>query len=256
LPSTPPGGTDVCPNPLLLAPDLPAAGASLSDLLTAPSLRPSRAAGLVTEVVGRHLWPTADPSDPVFTPDGESLELGGRAGGRFETDGFMAPRHAALVPTPEGVVVEDYGTERGVYLRAGARLPLRTGDRIRVGQQLLRFHVIDRPTDGTEIEPARAYWGRLAVMLDSRREAAAYPLRETMAEIGRDRGDVQFPFDETVGDPHCWIEVDPEDGPTLICDRDGPPVYVRIEHGEMVTYGSELLVGETLIALRRDDAMG
>jgi hypothetical protein len=222
----------------------------ITDILPIDAPTPPQC-GLVTEHIGRHLWPATEPSDPAFTPDGESFEIGGRAGSPFETDPFIARCHAALIPTHEGVRIEDFGSDRGVYLRAGVRLPLRSGDRLRVGQQLLRFHIIDGPVDQD-----RPYWGRIAVMLDADREAAAYPLRETMAEIGRDRGDVQFPFDATVGDPHCWIELDPEDGPTLICDRDGPPVYVRIEHGEMVTYGSELLVGETRLMLSRQEQLG
>ncbi len=251
MPATPPGDTDVCPNPILREPV--EALSVLEDVMSGPSAAPTF--GLVTEIVGQHLWPDQDPSHATFTRDDDRLVLAGGPGGRFDTDPYMKGQHAALVPTAEGVVVEELALHAAVYLRAGARLPLRNGDQLRVGQQLLRFHLLEGPTTESGPNRARPFWGRLAVMLDANREAAAYPLREHMAEIGRDRGDVQFPFDATVGDPHCWIELDPEDGPVLICDRGGPPVYVRIEHGEMVTYDSELLVGQTRLQLSRRDAV-
>jgi hypothetical protein len=193
--------------------------------------------------LGRHLDEEPDDRAPVHVPRGESLEVGSKPGNPFARDPFVARYHAALSAQRDGVVVEDFGTTNGVYLRVVDRLTLRDGDRIRLGRQLLR---LARDTRAT----APGAWAHLGIMLDPYREATSVPLMRAQVVLGRCAGDVAFPTDASVGQPHCTIALE-RGAPVLHVASGDPPTYVRVERGDMVPYGSELLVGETRVRLDR-----
>ena len=58
---------------------------------------------------------------------------------RFPDDEHMSRRHAALSETRGRVRLEDLASSNGTYLKLKAPRELRTGDLVRVGDQLLRF---------------------------------------------------------------------------------------------------------------------
>jgi pSer/pThr/pTyr-binding forkhead associated (FHA) protein len=259
-------GTVICMNPLLLVPELPAMPVlartpelgtpqPVADGVPEATPVPAQMAGATAVFLGRLNDATPDDRTPIFVPEGESLEVGSKRGSPFARDPYVARYHAALVPMADGVLVEDFGTANGVYVRAESRVPLRDDDRLRIGQQLLRFlrFVDDAGTEDSVRRvgsPDPGAWGRLAIMLDAHREAAAYPLRTDIVELGQQTGDVQFPCDASVGEPHCRL-VRGDDGPAVDVEPGGPATYVRVDRGDVVPYGTELLIGETRVRLDR-----
>lgn len=260
-------GTVICRNPLLLVPDppspapapTPTAAPAPETAPVAPIDPPAAAArdaivcGATAIFLGRLNDPATDDRSPVFVPEGESLEVGSKRGSPFARDPYVARYHAALVPMQDGVLVEDFGTANGVYVRVEGRVPLRDDDRLRIGQQLLRFLRFTHDAAAEDSvrrvgSPDPGAWGRLAIMLDAHREAAAYPLRRDLVELGQQTGDVQFPCDRHVGEPHCRL-LRGDDGPAVEVAPGGPATYVRVDRGDVVPYGSELLIGETRLRL-------
>src|SRR5262249_49810379 len=58
---------------------------------------------------------------------------------RFLDDEHMSRKHAALSDQRGRVLLEDLGSSNGTYLRVRTPRELRSGDLIRMGDQLLRF---------------------------------------------------------------------------------------------------------------------
>ncbi len=58
----------------------------------------------------------------------------------FPNDTTLASRHCELAPVPQGAVLRDLSGIRGTFVRIapGSDRPLNTGDRLRVGQQILQ----------------------------------------------------------------------------------------------------------------------
>ncbi|HYR55633.1 MAG TPA: FHA domain-containing protein [Myxococcaceae bacterium] len=58
----------------------------------------------------------------------------------FPNDSTLASRHCELAPVPQGAVLRDLSGIRGTFVRIapGSDRPLNTGDRLRVGQQILQ----------------------------------------------------------------------------------------------------------------------
>jgi DNA-binding winged helix-turn-helix (wHTH) protein len=69
----------------------------------------------------------------------------------------VSRRHARILVRPDRVVLEDFGSKNGTFRgadRVGAPVALADGDHIRIGSQLVTFHL--RPSGSTEtnVEPA------------------------------------------------------------------------------------------------------
>jgi DNA-binding winged helix-turn-helix (wHTH) protein len=68
----------------------------------------------------------------------------------------VSRRHARIVVSAHGVVLEDFGSKNGTFrggTRVTAPVPLRDGDDIRVGSQLITFHVHAFDSTETQAEP-------------------------------------------------------------------------------------------------------
>lgn len=263
-------GTVICLNPLLLVPaarpepapvarpelvpEEPGVPRPVADGAPEPTPVPAMMPGATAVFLGRAGATRPETRTPIFVPEGESLEVGSKRGSPFASDPYIARYHAALIPGQDGILVEDFGTANGVYVRVEGHAALRSDDRLRLGQQLLRFHRFEAHSDDDGVQrigsPDPAAWGRLAIMLDPHREAAAYPLRAPVVELGQQTGHVQFPGDAAVGEPHCRLVLT-DDGAHVEVDPDAPPTYVRLDRGDMVAYGSEILIGETRVRFDR-----
>jgi DNA-binding winged helix-turn-helix (wHTH) protein len=71
----------------------------------------------------------------------------------------VSRRHARLVVTPEGTVLEDFGSKNGTFRgsdRVSAPIPLADGDAIHIGSLLVTFHVrAGAMSTETQARPAR-----------------------------------------------------------------------------------------------------
>jgi pSer/pThr/pTyr-binding forkhead associated (FHA) protein len=60
----------------------------------------------------------------------------------FAPDPQLAPRHCELSPTPQGAILRDLSGGLGTFVRLGLQeRPLKSGDRVRIGQQTLAVEV-------------------------------------------------------------------------------------------------------------------
>jgi pSer/pThr/pTyr-binding forkhead associated (FHA) protein len=78
------------------------------------------------------------PGRAVVTAQ-QSLTLGSSGADLvFAPDPQLAPRHCELSPTPQGAVLRDLSGGLGTFVRLAAHeRPLKSGDRVRIGQQTL-----------------------------------------------------------------------------------------------------------------------
>lgn len=82
------------------------------------------------------------PGRCVLTP-GPVLTIGqGRCDFSYPNDEGLAPRHCEIAPLPTGAMIRDLSGGLGTFVRAVGDRALKTGDRIRVGQQTLQVELL------------------------------------------------------------------------------------------------------------------
>ncbi|HUJ59608.1 MAG TPA: FHA domain-containing protein [Kofleriaceae bacterium] len=71
---------------------------------------------------------------------GEEIVLGREEGDIvFRDDAFMSRRHAALTWDGKRVMLTDLGSSNGTFIRVSGPTPIKSGDHVRMGDQLLRI---------------------------------------------------------------------------------------------------------------------
>jgi len=181
--------------------------------------------------------------------EGENL-IGRGQGHLFDADPYLSPRHAEFVLTEEGLEVRDLRSLNGVFVKLTQEEPLESGDTFRVGQELLRFDIINPPSpleDGTEIigTPNPGYWGRLSVIVGRDLDGPAFPLFDETVVLGRERGDVLFPEDGYVSGTHSQIAL--SQGRVCLTDLGSSNgTFLRVREARPVPTGSLLLMGQQL----------
>lgn len=186
---------------------------------------------------------------------GESLEVGRSVGAPWEDDAYLDPTHAKLTPVEDGVMVDDFDSLNGIFVKVTDRMDVQHGDQFRVGQELIRYEDLPEPTpttDGTERmgSPNPGYWGRVFVLVDPERASAAYPIEGEGLTIGRETGDITFPQDGYVSGRHCRIVGD-DDGIYVEDVGSSNGTYMRARNGQTIPYGSLVLVGQKLFQIER-----
>ena len=180
---------------------------------------------------------------------GESL-IGRGQGSLFDADPYLSPRHAEFLLTAEGLSVRDLKSLNGVFVKLTEEESLDSGSIFRIGQELLRFDVINPPDpleDGTEIigTPNPGYWGRISVIVGRDVDGPAFPIFEESIVLGRERGDILFPEDGYVSATHARISV--RDGMVYLQDLGSSNgTFIRIEGGRSISSGTLLLMGQQL----------
>jgi FHA domain len=204
-------------------------------------------------IAGRYLGDAIE-GDAVCHELGASLVLGRAPGSPFADDPYVDAQHAALTFRPDGVVIDDFDSTNGVLVRVRGTMALRSGDHFRIGEELLRYTAIKTqrtvgraPAFGS---PDPGYWGRIDVLLTSDDHAAAYPIDDIDVTLGQTEGHLQFPDDPFLSPLHARI-VKQERGAALEDLGSDSGTWLRLRSGDVVPYGSELLVGGTRIVLDR-----
>jgi pSer/pThr/pTyr-binding forkhead associated (FHA) protein len=181
--------------------------------------------------------------------DGETL-IGRGQGSLFDADPYLSPRHAEFILNDEGLVVRDLRSLNGVFIRLTQEEHLESGDIVRIGQELLRFDVINPPApleDGTEVigTPNPGYWGRVSVIVGRDVDGPAFPLFDESVVLGRERGDILFPEDGYVSGTHAQITL--RDGQVFLSDLGSSNgSFFRIRGHRQIPSGSLLLMGQQL----------
>ncbi|RMG96509.1 MAG: FHA domain-containing protein [Deltaproteobacteria bacterium] len=185
----------------------------------------------------------------------EALKVGRDEGPPWTDDTYLDPEHATIVPAEGGVRVEDHGSLNGIFFRLEGRTEIRDGDCFRIGQELLRFEELPEPTpdeDGTEKmgSPNPGYWGRVVVLVDPDLPSAAWPFAAETVTLGREQGDITFPQDGYVSGTHARIVG--TDAGIFLEDLDSSNgTYVRVRSGDVVGFGTTLLIGQRLFRIER-----
>lgn len=74
---------------------------------------------------------------------GPVLTVGqGRCDFSYPNDEGLAPRHCEISPLPDGAMIRDLSGGLGTYVRVTGERPLKTGDRMRIGQQTLQVEAL------------------------------------------------------------------------------------------------------------------
>lgn len=219
------------------------------------------------------LAPAAEPAAPMpaperppagrmvlIRPDGSeggayALSHGTNVIGRetdslFENDFYLSPRHLEITIQDGQVHLVDCGSLNGVFFKIREERPLEDGQIFRIGQELLRFDVIDPPRplpDGTEImgSPNNGIWGRVVVVAGDGVDGNGHLLRGDSIMIGRESGDIQFPEDGYVSGSH--LRITDHGGRFTLADLGSSNgTFIRIGAEETVPPGTFVLVGQQL----------
>jgi pSer/pThr/pTyr-binding forkhead associated (FHA) protein len=184
--------------------------------------------------------------------DGDN-RLGRDHGAIFENDGYLSPTHCELIVIGSGAVVRDLESLNGVFVRMTGEEEIQPGQVIRMGQELLRFDLIEPPTpleDGTEVmgSPNPGYWGKITVIIGNQVDGSAYPLLGDSVTMGRERGDINFPDDGYVSGLHARVSL--RDGRVFLADLGSSNgTFIKVNGERSVGNESFVLLGQQLFRL-------
>jgi pSer/pThr/pTyr-binding forkhead associated (FHA) protein len=193
-----------------------------------------------------------DGSEGNVIPLTGPTTVGRATGGIFAADQYLSPQHASFAPQPDHVVVTDASSLNGVFrkLAADQRYQLRAGQVFRIGQELIRFEVLQpKGSDGHGVEhmgaPIEGYVGRIAMVLGRNTTGTAFPIPETGLNLGRERGEVLFSDDGYVSGLHCRLSFDT--GRVYLTDLGSSNgTFVKVIGSEHFANGEVLLMGQQL----------
>jgi pSer/pThr/pTyr-binding forkhead associated (FHA) protein len=184
--------------------------------------------------------------------DGEN-RIGRDHGEIFENDGYLSPTHAALIVQKDTVIVRDLGSLNGVFVKMIEDEALQPGQVIRIGQELLRFDIIEPPqplADGTEVmgSPNPGFWGKITVVIGNGVDGSAYPLLNESITLGRERGEINFPEDGYVSGLHARLTH--QNGMFVLSDLGSSNgTFIRVQGERMLGDASFILLGQQLFRL-------
>lgn len=195
----------------------------------------------------------------VFPLETEALDLGRNEGSIvFRDDLFLAPRHLRLERDAKDgrFYLVDLGEPNGVFLLVRQPMELVDGDWIGMGRQLLRFERVEN--DVVVVYPASERgvrflgswfppaWGRLRQLTDAGTTYDVMHLAWPEVVLGRDQGDIRFPYDDTVAPRHALLRRTSANGAATLADLGGG-TFLRVRgrkglmNGDVIRAGSQTL---------------
>jgi pSer/pThr/pTyr-binding forkhead associated (FHA) protein len=249
-------GSDVPPNFKFcgvcgqsLGPAAPGSGYAAPAPGFTPSTGPAQALPRATLTLIR---PDGSEGGTFPLRDGDN-RLGRDHGAIFENDGYLSPTHCELIVAGSGAVVRDLDSLNGVFVRMTGEEEIQPGQVIRMGQELLRFDLIEPPTpleDGTEVmgSPNPGYWGKITVIIGNQVDGSAYPLLGDSVTMGRERGDINFPDDGYVSGLHARLST--RNGKVYLADLGSSNgTFLRVQGERKIGNDSFVLLGQQLFKL-------
>lgn len=175
----------------------------------------------------------------------------------FPDDVYLDALHASVDVSEHAVMVLDQGSVNGTFLRLQSPVLLKHGSEVRIGQQLLRLELVGDlaplhvSTDGSDLlggPVPEAVWGRFVSVLAPDFDGDAFLLEGATVQIGRERGDITFPFDGYVSGRHAKVTRDGS-GARIEDLGSSNGTYVRLTGPTPVKPGALILFGQQLFRL-------
>lgn len=211
------------------------------------------------EVTGRLVVIVEDGSEgTTLDLKGRQVDIGSAEGDIvLGEDRYLSGRHARLFRQDGDWYLRDLESLNGVYRRLRSPTPLRDGDRILMGLEVLRFEVSDRAERGLGQalqhgvfvfgSPSASRRARLAQRTVEGVTRNVYHLVSDETTIGREAGDVVFTTDPFMSRRHAMVhwhedssefvlsDLSSSNGTYLAIRRD-----VRLEDGDFIRLGQHL----------------
>lgn len=165
------------------------------------------------------------------------------------TDAFAAPLQGRIVVQGNGLYWRSEDTLNGTFVLIRRDTPLKEGDELRVGRQLMRVErqpTIPKATEALWGSPDPGYRFRLVQLLAGGVEGDVFPLQDGENLVGRSAGDLSFPTDGYVSSRHAAIVV--QDDRLVLQDLGSSNgTFVRMSRQAPLEPGDLLLIGEQLL---------
>lgn len=219
-----------------------------------PSAHPS-AIGVTARLVAI----LKDGSDGrVFPVNPDQTDLGRREGDIILADDpYLSPRHMRIRRTNEGFAVRDLESINGVYLRIREQVDLADGDMLLLGQQVIRFELLDDGEQplGPAMQNGVLLFGtpevpRIARLTQYTTEGVGRDVHYLYRDetiLGRENGDIVFTDDPFMSRRHASISANRAERRFVIRDlgsSNGSAIRFfgekKISHGDQIRVGRHL----------------
>lgn len=245
-------------DPAAAAPKAPSKKEAKAEAKAAEPAKPAEAAKAPKETGGASAGvslimvnPDGSAGDTYELSSGDNIIGKATAAEVFSRDPFLSPRHANFKVSGKNVTVSDLRSHNGVFVRLTEATELQHGDSIRIGQELLRFSLLDLDdpvvtpaADGTIVlgsNPMGA-WGKLERISAPDQASFTFLLRGAEQVLGRERGDILFRDDGYVSGRHARIYADA--GRYFVEDlKSSNGTFIRIRAERTLVNGSLVLIG-------------
>ena len=195
---------------------------------------------------------------PAYPLAGEQTDFGRSEGDVcLEDDPYLSPRHFRIVRRGGDWFLRDLQSANGVYVRLKTAEELVSGSMILIGQQVLRFELLEE--DELPLGPARAggclvfgtpevpAYGRLVQYTTEGLGRDVHYLYRDETVLGRETGDIVFTDDPFLSRRHAVVRFDRAQKRTVLEDlgsSNGTCARLRGEHALRV--GDHFRVGRHL----------
>ena len=285
-PAPPPPVPSAAPvAPLIMAPTAPDTRSAM--LAATASARNAGSAAPVARPRGKVLSITREGNVGSVAPLYDLLDIGRTEGDIVVSDdGYLSERHVRLVFRGEKLFLCDLNSVNGVFVRLpsppstekaseshggdrlGARVPLADQDLILIGQQVLRFEIVQdgdaglgpAMQHGTLLfgTPASPKYARLCQKSVEGVIRDVFYVGKVETVLGRESGDVVFTEDPFLSRRHAMIAVtprlDPGSTPRFeLVDLDSSNgTFLQIRREVEVVHGTQFRAGQQLFRIDLD----
>ncbi|MBN1606102.1 MAG: FHA domain-containing protein [Polyangiaceae bacterium] len=172
-------------------------------------------------------------------------------------DPYVSPRHARITQRQGRVYIRDLNSVNGLYWRLTGPHPLRHGDLLLLGLQVLKFEIVNSEEQGLGAalehgvalfgSPAAPRYARLRQRTVEGVDRGVFYLCGNETIVGRESGDIVFTSDAFMSRSHASIVRDPTGGVFTVRDlgsSNGTHVAIRgeiqLQPGDHVRIGQHL----------------
>ncbi len=174
----------------------------------------------------------------------------------FPDDVFMSPLHAKITVREDKISVRDLGSRNGTWVFLTGPHRMLDGDRLLLGSQVLEYRRLGYP--GPQ-PPERDLTRRMGSLVPSADIACLTQLRADGSardaihlspgrtiRLGRDEGDITFPYDPSMSSLHA--EIGSEDADFVVVDLDSRNGVAVATRGTIeLASASKILAGDKML---------